>query len=240
LPPSVSVHRDDWKLIRLFHAGENGAHRYQLFNLAEDLGEKHNRAAAQPALVKELDALIEAFLTETQAVLPLPNPNFDPAQHRPELEGKQQPKAKAAPKGKPGAKGPAKVGRWQHSPHATPKRVDQQLHIQSSGGDPWIATLADLKAEAEPLRVQLTFSSQAGGSAAVYFTRNADEPFHKDRSISFTPLHDGEWHEYQVALPTRQIHSLRLDPATQAGLIRITHFQVQTADGKVLLDLLAP
>jgi arylsulfatase A-like enzyme len=240
LPPSVSVHRDDWKLIRIFHAGENGAHRYQLFNLAEDLGEKHNRAADQPARVKELDALIGAFLAETQAVLPLPNPNFDPAQHRPELEGKQQPKGKAASKGKAGAKGPAKVGRWQHSPHATPTRVDQQLHIQSSGGDPWIATLAGLEAEAEPLRVQLTLSSQAGGRAAVFFTRTAAEPFHKDRSVSFAPRHDGEWHEYQVALPTRQIHSLRLDPATQAGLIRVTQFQVQTADGKVLLDLLAP
>ncbi len=240
LPPSVSVHRDDWKLIRIFHAGENGAHRYQLFNLVEDLGEKHNRAADQPARVKELDALIGAFLAETQAVLPLPNPNFDPAQHRPELEGKQQPKGKAASKGKAGAKGPAKVGRWQHSPHATPTRVDQQLHIQSSGGDPWIATLAGLEAEAEPLRVQLTLSSQAGGRAAVFFTRTAAEPFHKDRSVSFAPRHDGEWHEYQVALPTRQIHSLRLDPATQAGLIRVTQFQVQTADGKVLLDLLAP
>ena len=26
LPPSVSVHHGDWKLIRIFHAGEDGAH----------------------------------------------------------------------------------------------------------------------------------------------------------------------------------------------------------------------
>lgn len=28
LPPAVSVHRGDWKLIRLFHGGEKGGHRY--------------------------------------------------------------------------------------------------------------------------------------------------------------------------------------------------------------------
>ncbi len=37
IPPSVSVHQDEWKLIRIFHAGEQGAHRYLLFNLHADL-----------------------------------------------------------------------------------------------------------------------------------------------------------------------------------------------------------
>jgi arylsulfatase A-like enzyme len=88
LPPSVSVHRKDgWKLIRLFHAGRNGAHRHLLFNLTEDPGEKNNLAAQRPELVAELDALIESFLADTKAVVPIPNPAFDPAKYRPELEG---------------------------------------------------------------------------------------------------------------------------------------------------------
>ncbi|MHB1079449.1 MAG: sulfatase [Prosthecobacter sp.] len=95
LPPAVSVHRDDWKLIRIFHGGENGAHRYLLFNLKDDPGEKTNLATQQPALVAELDALIETFLKDTHAVVPVPNPAFDPKQYHPELEGKQQPKTKA-------------------------------------------------------------------------------------------------------------------------------------------------
>jgi arylsulfatase A-like enzyme len=95
LPPAVSVHRDEWKLIRIFHGGEKGAHRHLLFNLRDDLGEKNNLAAQKPELVAELDALIEGFLTDTKAVVPVPNPAFDPAKYHPELEGKQQPKAKA-------------------------------------------------------------------------------------------------------------------------------------------------
>jgi len=95
LPPSVSVHRGDWKLIRIFHGGEEGTHRHLLFNLRDDLGEKTNLAAEKPELVSELDGLIQAFLTETKAVVPVPNPAFDPSKHHPELEGKQQPKGKA-------------------------------------------------------------------------------------------------------------------------------------------------
>jgi hypothetical protein len=48
--------------------------------------------------VKQLDALIEKFLADTKAVVPIPNPKFDPAKYRPESEGKQQPKGKAAKK----------------------------------------------------------------------------------------------------------------------------------------------
>ena len=88
LPPAVSVHCDDWKLIRLFHGGDLGKHRYLLFNLEDDVGEKTNRAAMFPDRVKELDELIETFLQDTGAVRPLPNPKFDPTKYRPELEGK--------------------------------------------------------------------------------------------------------------------------------------------------------
>ncbi len=95
LPPAVSVHRDDWKLIRIFHGGEKGAHRHLLFNLRDDLSEKNNLAATKTELVAELDALIEIFLTDTKAIVPVPNPAFDPSKYHPEHEGQQQPKGKA-------------------------------------------------------------------------------------------------------------------------------------------------
>jgi arylsulfatase A-like enzyme len=98
LPPSVSVHHQDWKLIRIFHGGEQGAHRYLLFNLKEDLGESVNLADRHPELVRELDNKIELFLNETDAVVPIPNPRFDPSQYDPTLEGKSQPKRTSATK----------------------------------------------------------------------------------------------------------------------------------------------
>jgi len=83
LPPSVAAHSGDWKLIRLFHGGEGGAHDYRLYNLADDIGETKNLAAARPDKVRELDRLIEEHLKAAKAVVPLRNPNFDPEKYDP-------------------------------------------------------------------------------------------------------------------------------------------------------------
>ena len=107
LPPSIAVHRGDWKLIRLFHQGENGQHRYHLYHLRADLGERVNRASEHPQRVARLDALIEKHLTDTGAVVPAPNPRFDPAQYRPEREGVSKPRAPRA-KRAPRKKDPAR------------------------------------------------------------------------------------------------------------------------------------
>ncbi len=88
-PPSVTATQSEWKLIRLFFQGENGAHRYKLFNVKDDLGEKNDLAAKEPQRVKEMDALIEKFLMDTKAVQPVPNPNFKASEYHPELEGIQ-------------------------------------------------------------------------------------------------------------------------------------------------------
>ena len=104
LPPSAAIHRQnaagDWKLIRLFHQGEAvpggpRAHRYKLFDLAADLGERNDLSAERPELVAELDALLDARLRDANAVLPAPNPRFDPAQYRPEREGVAAPRPAA-------------------------------------------------------------------------------------------------------------------------------------------------
>ena len=90
LPPSVAVHSDHWKLIRLFHQGKNQKHDYLLYNLKDDIGEQNNLADRYPRRVREMDALIQAHLDDGNSVVPIPNPNFDPEQYRPERIGVQQ------------------------------------------------------------------------------------------------------------------------------------------------------
>ncbi|MBK1880481.1 sulfatase [Pelagicoccus mobilis] len=87
LPPSMSVHQGAWKLIRLFHEGEDGKHEYLLYNLEEDIGETRNLAKSHPEVVKRLDRLMEERLKASRAVRPKANPAFDPAKYRPELRG---------------------------------------------------------------------------------------------------------------------------------------------------------
>ena len=74
--PSTAVRRGDWKLIRFFADGAAQTDRYELYNLRDDVGETNDLAGSNPRLVAELDGLIEAFLRDTEAVVPKPNPAY--------------------------------------------------------------------------------------------------------------------------------------------------------------------
>ena len=71
--PSSVVLADDWKLIRYHEDG-----RQELYHLATDLSEQHDRALEEPATVARLAGLLDAWLDETAAELPVTNPGFDP------------------------------------------------------------------------------------------------------------------------------------------------------------------
>ncbi|MCL5271641.1 MAG: sulfatase-like hydrolase/transferase [bacterium] len=77
--PGTWVRKGDWKLIRCYCDSSRQTDRYELYNLKDDIGETKNLADAMPDRVKELDALIARFLRETKAVIPIPNPAYDPA-----------------------------------------------------------------------------------------------------------------------------------------------------------------
>ena len=48
----------------------------RLYNLADDIGETTNLAKVMPDKVAELDALIDAFIKDTGALAPKPNPAY--------------------------------------------------------------------------------------------------------------------------------------------------------------------
>lgn len=76
--PSTYLRRGDWKLIRFHGDGEKGTDRFELYHLADDIGETRNLASANPDLVREMDRLISAHLAKTEALVPQPNPAYDP------------------------------------------------------------------------------------------------------------------------------------------------------------------
>jgi arylsulfatase A-like enzyme len=234
LPPAVSVHRGDWKLIRIFHGGENGAHRCLLFNLREDLSEKINLAAQEPELVSELDALITQFLADTKAVVPVPNPAFDPAQYHPELEGKQRPRAEPQPKtavkttGKPRAKDdgdPALQGWKARNCTATVK-----------GGIVSVWNLTDASflgfaagKHSGPSTVKLRIKAGGGASHLDWLPGGVQS---QARSVPFT-LPRGDWQELTIQIPaTGSLGIVRICLPRQDQPVEIDWIEITSQDGR--------
>jgi arylsulfatase A-like enzyme len=68
--PGGAVREGDWKLIEWYEGN-----RVELFNLKDDLGERHDLADAQPEKVKALLAKLQAWRQTVGARMPAPNPN---------------------------------------------------------------------------------------------------------------------------------------------------------------------
>lgn len=72
--PASAIRDGDWKLIEWF---ENGA--LELFNLRNDLGEKHNLTAQEPERTRQLHQQLQAWRKSVGAALPTPNPDYKPS-----------------------------------------------------------------------------------------------------------------------------------------------------------------
>ena len=185
LPPSMSVHHGDWKLIRTFHYGEDGNHEYRLYNLREDIGENKNLAADHPEKVKELDKLIEDYIAAAKVVVPLPNPNFDPARFDPSKIGVQagglkMPPVYKSPNQEPNAGSPAKtvnkvslLGWIARNAEATVE--GESLRISPAGRQPFVAN-AKLRANG-PVEVRLRIRTRDGGTGRLQWRTEGQAAF---------------------------------------------------------------
>ncbi|MCF7817716.1 MAG: sulfatase [Kiritimatiellales bacterium] len=226
LPPAVAIHVGDWKLIRLFYQGENRNHGYLLYNLAEDLGEQHDLSGQYPERVATMDRMIEDYLHQANAVVPQPNPAFDPAQYHPEKIGVQAGKHKASDKT---AESNAVDG-WIASGTCSIKPGDGVLAIDSTGEDPFVVVQKLKSLAGGPFTLRLKMKSSAAGEAMVYYGK----PAVLARTVGFPAESDGIWHEYRVELPTQTLNGLRIDPARGVGHIEIDWIRLEDASKTTL------
>ena len=215
LPPAVAVHSGDWKLIRVFHEGDQGAHAYQLYNFKSDLGETNNLAAQQPARVKQLDALIEKFLTDTKAVVPKPNPAYNPA-----ATTEDAPATKTAASTDP-------LGGWKaRACDAVVK--DGVLTVTGKNVMPFLGLAAGKMGGSTVVKFRAR--SAAGGAGKVEWlpTPQAAE---KAKSVAFQ-LTGGEWRESTVELPAvGTLGILRLYLPAEKDPVQLDWIELKPAQG---------
>ena len=222
LEPSVTVHHDRWKLIRIFHSTPNGDHRYKLFDIKQDESEQFNVAADYPEVVKELDARIEQFLASTKAVVPVRNPDFDPTKYNAAAEGQAVPKGKAGSNSKAGSTGKARgnaatSANMQRTPRTTlltenspelqgwkPRSCtasleEGALRVTATGKEPFLGFPANRFRG--PAVISVRFQAHAGGGARIqHLPSGKANDLNQAREFEF-PAASGEWQQIQVQLP---------------------------------------
>lgn len=235
LPPAVSIHDGDWKLIRLFHAGVDGGHRWKLFNLTQDQGEKRDLSDKYPDQVRRLDQKIDAFLLETDAVTPLRNTQFDKSSYRLELEG-----VAGSPKNQRGRAvrqaTPPVLG-WRGDHQVVLKDSKKKLHLESLGQDPHISFSLESHLPQGKYSVELSMTSESAGNAQWFWQEVDRLPIYiKDRSVVFDVRHDGRPNEYAFSFVAESpVVSFRFDPSRGKGSMIIDKVEIKNAADETVL-----
>jgi hypothetical protein len=213
LAPSAAVREGDWKLIRLFHDGRDRRHRYELYNLKEDVGERCNLAAEHPERVRKMDAMIESFLKDTKAVVPVSNPEYN-------------------------SKLVFKAGGWKSVGYVHLLKKWAGLQVRSFGEDLMMIETADELA-VTPGRHVLKFrmrSLSASGPGRVYWA-GPKRDFKQRWSAEFSVADDGLWHEYSVNLPfAKSVKRLRISPASSQGTVHFEWIRLRDSDGRLIKE----
>ncbi|HOX37298.1 MAG TPA: sulfatase [Candidatus Brocadiia bacterium] len=206
--PCTYVRKGDWKLIRFHMTNDDFPNRFELYNLREDISETVNLAERMPDKVAELDALIGRFLLDTGALVPVPNPDYDP---------------KTAP-----------VDRWFPSRDCRISRAGGALVIESAGPDPFIQT-GDVPKESGEMLIAFRMRSSSAGGGQFFWATGASPQFGPKLRLDFQPVHDGVWHEYEVRFTaSHRLQSVRIDPSTAPGRIELDRICLLRADGREL------
>ena len=237
LPPSMSVHHHEWKLIRTFHHGNQGQHQYRLYNLREDIGESQNLAATHPEKVKELDQLIDDYIAAAEVVVPRQNPNFDPKKYDPSMIGVQSGGLKMPPsfargnqakpigKAKPApGKAPQTFRGW--SGRSAVGSINHDIFsVTPTGKQPFI-TNAKVSVQG-PANFRVRIRTKADGTIRLQWRTDQQATFPKDGQTASVEIEGGDWRVLSMPLATEdQLVHLRLFLPAQKQPIEIDWLEV--------------
>lgn len=204
--PNTSIRVGDFKLYRFYYDGENQAHRYELYNLKEDIGETVNIAATMPEKVEALDAIMEQHLVEAEVLVPIKNPRFN---------------------AKP-------VKGWSAMNDMELSAVGDELQVVSTGGDPFMGSEEVGKLNG-PLKFAFSMRSTSSGQAQIFWRTPAIKAFGAANSTMFDVYHDGGWREYVIELPIAgQLKNLRFDPSRGAGEMYLKDLRLLDITGRTV------
>lgn len=216
-----AIREGDWKLLR-------GGPREYLYNLADDLEEKHNLAPQHPDIASRLRAKLKTWCDEldppgfaTGQMAPVWNEYFDYY-----LEGKAAP----APKPKAKAKADAATGTPWQARNGTLSEKDGILTLTpepgAKGKSRAFLTRSGLKLAA-PVTAKLAIKSSVPGQVAIAWRVAGDKDFLPANRITFAVTASEEFTPHEVSLPaTGTVIHLRIHPA--GGVTQFRNIEFKT------------
>ncbi|MCX6919810.1 MAG: sulfatase-like hydrolase/transferase [Verrucomicrobia bacterium] len=208
------VRKGDWKLIRFYARNYDGSDDLELYDLKNDLGERHNLAKEKPKLVTELNGLITDFLKDTEAVIPKLNPNF----------GKAAPKAPAKKK----ALAPDDLpGDWKNRAGKA-SVTEGALHIESKGANSFLGVGAGLTAGKAKLSFRIRAPQAGEGKVTLLGAAGGAEVL----SVTYRTSGEAVWQTISVDLEAKQATGiLRLYLPTGSAAVDLDDIVLTPAQG---------
>jgi arylsulfatase A-like enzyme len=219
LVPGVSVRQGNWKLIRRFQPRPfeyEGVH--ELFNLQEDLGETQNLAAQLPDKVKALDQLIDAFVRDTGALYPKPNPEYKASR------GESQPS---------GAKTPADPLAGLVARSCKLSLSGGGARVEAEGRTPFLGT-GQIKVGG-PFTLTVRARSATGGTGSVRWTTKEQTDFPETgQTVTFILPPGEEWQEVNVDVPLdAELRILRLYLPAEQSPVEMAFLKASSKTGPI-------
>jgi hypothetical protein len=167
--------------------------------------------------------MIENHLTDTRAVIPERNPDFNPAHYHPERVGVPVKKRPKTPRG-------SSIDGWTAGGSCSVLPDDGMMVVSSTGNDPQCVLVSMKPMKGDGFKFRLRMKSLASPAATLYY----NVPVSNENAVALSVNADGQWHEYEIPLPARTLNGLRFDPANKPGIIQIDWMQLDDSEGQCI------
>lgn len=206
---NISMRHGPWRLYKFYFDGPDREHRYELYNLDEDIGETRNLADQLPEKVKEMAAKLDAHVEEAEILLPRKNENY---------------KGNVA-------------DAWVGSDNTTISVENRILTIQSNGSDPFVETYYTPNVFDDTFHLKFEMRSTSSGKGKLSWKTQGQQEYNEENSSGFNPEHDGKWHSYEVPINLAGVLGpFMIQPSGSRGKIELKNIELVTRDGYYIRD----
>lgn len=207
--PNISMRQGPWKFYKFYFDGPNQEHRYELYNLDEDIGERNNLAEKMPERVLEMTSLLDAHAEEAEILLPQKNTNYT------------------------GNVADA----WIGSKDTKISVANKTLKIVSNGKKPSVETVFTPNVNKCTFYLKFKMKSTSDGDGSIFWKEGREKEYSDRKSNSFAPIHNGKWQQYRVPISlSGRLNSIKIQPSTNKGEIELSDIELVTEENYLIRD----